>query len=78
MVDVGGSLVVLSCLGIAGAAKGGVVEANGRLIPGQPTTKLVPLAMSVLHTDLCLTHCRAGCRGTWQANNLAVKPHLVV
>lgn len=48
VVDVWRRGVVLGALQAAAAPKGGVVGADGRLVPGQPPAKLVPLAVVTL------------------------------
>lgn len=78
VVNVGRCLVVLAGLGIAGAAKGGVVAADDRLVPRQPPAILVPLAVLALARQIvtvelfslwsergtckCIGHASASCR----------------
>lgn len=48
VVDVWRSGVIITLLRVATAAKRGVVGADGRGIPSQPTAELVPLAVAAL------------------------------
>ncbi len=67
VVDVWRRGVVLGALHAAAAPKGGVVGADGRLVPGQAPAKLVPLAVVALQgrqaemLHYATVACSAGC-----------------